>query len=61
MIEAGTRVNQAVLADDVELKSGDIIENAVVVRKSLVEGKTPPPKALKGEFRGDNFVVPLAQ
>ena len=60
-VKAGARVNRAVLADDVEINSGEIIENAVVVRKSLVEGKTPPPKALKGEVRGDNFVVPLAQ
>lgn len=61
VIKAGARLNRAVLADDVQINSGDIIENAVVVRKSLVLGKTPPPKALKGEFRGDNFVVPLAQ
>ena len=61
VIKTGARVNRAVLADDVEINSGDIIENAVVVRKSLVLDKTPPPKALKGEFLGDNFVVPLAQ
>ena len=61
VVKAGGRVNRAVLADDVEINNGEIVENAVVVRKSLVEGKTPPPKALKGEVRGDNFVVPLAQ
>lgn len=61
MVKTGARVNRAVLADDVEINSGEIIENAVVVRKSLILGKTPPPKALKGEFLGDNFVVPLAQ
>jgi len=32
-----------------------------VVRASLIEGSTPPPKALKGEVRGENFVVPLTQ
>ena len=61
VIESGARVNRAVLADDVQIKTGETVENAVVVRKSLVEGKTPPAKALKGEFRGYNFVVPLAQ
>jgi NDP-sugar pyrophosphorylase family protein len=61
VIKAGARVSRAVLADDVEINGGDAIENAVVVKKSLVEGKMPPPKALKGEFRGDNFVVPLTQ
>jgi len=32
-----------------------------VVRAALVLGKTPPAKALKGELRGENFVVPLTQ
>jgi NDP-sugar pyrophosphorylase family protein len=61
VIKAGARVTRAVLADDVEINSGDVIENAVVVKKSLVLEKTPPAKALRGEVRGDNFVVPLAQ
>jgi hypothetical protein len=38
-----------------------MLEDAVVVRADLVRGKEPPPKALKGEFQGDNFVVPLRQ
>lgn len=60
-VAQGARVRRAVLADDVQIPSGEVIEDAVVVTKSLVTGKTPPAKALKGEFRGDNFVVPLAQ
>ena len=36
-----------------------MIENAVVVPRKLVEGKTPPGKALPGYFLGENFVVPL--
>jgi hypothetical protein len=32
-----------------------------VVRAALVEGKTPPMKALKGEFKGSNFVVSFSQ
>ena len=60
-LQSGARVERAVLGDDVEIGAGEVIENAAVVRASLVRGKTPPPKALKGEFRGDNFVVPLAE
>jgi len=50
-----------VLADNVRVREGDVIENAAVVCAALIEGKPPPPKALKGEIRGDNFVVPLTQ
>jgi len=60
-VEAGARVKRAVLGDNVKIRSGEVVENAVVVCASLIQGKTPPPKALKGEFRGDNFVVPLAE
>jgi NDP-sugar pyrophosphorylase family protein len=61
VVEAGARVKRAVLGDNVRISSGEVVEKAVVVRASLIQGKTPPPKALKGEFRGDNFVVPLAE
>jgi NDP-sugar pyrophosphorylase family protein len=61
VVAPGARVRRAVLADDVEISGSEVIEDAVVVRKSLVMDKTPPPKALKGEFRGDNFVVSLSQ
>ena len=60
-VEAGARVKRAVLGDNVTIGAGEVVENAVVVCASLIRGKTPPPKALKGEFRGDNFVVPLAE
>jgi NDP-sugar pyrophosphorylase family protein len=58
-VESGAQVRRAVLADNVRIPSGEVIEDAVVVCASLVEGKTPPPKALKGEVRGRNFVVPF--
>jgi NDP-sugar pyrophosphorylase family protein len=58
-IEAGARVKRSILADNVHVAAGEVIEDAAVVCASLVRGKTPPEKALKGEFRGDNFVVPL--
>ena len=60
-VEAGARVRRAVLGDGVVVSSGENVENAAVVRAELVRGEEPPPKALKGEFRGGNFVVPLSQ
>lgn len=55
----GARVSRAILADDVKINAGEIVENAVVVPRRLVEGKTPPAKALPGNFQGENFIVPL--
>ena len=59
VIGAGARLTRAVLADDVVIPSGEIVENAVVVLRKLVEGKIRPEKALPGHFQGENFVVPL--
>lgn len=61
VIEADAHVHRAVLGDGVRILAGEQIEEAVVVRNSLVHGKDAPPKALKGVVRGDNFVVPLSQ
>jgi hypothetical protein len=47
------------VADDVQIPAGAVLENCVVVPRLLVEGKTPPEKALKGHFEGENFIVPL--
>jgi NDP-sugar pyrophosphorylase family protein len=58
-VGARAQINRAVLADDVTIPDGEVIENAVVVPRLLVEGKTRPEKALPGHFRGENFVVPL--
>jgi NDP-sugar pyrophosphorylase family protein len=60
-VESGALVRRAVLADNVRIAPGEVIEDAAVVCASLVEGKTAPAKALKGEIRGDNFVVPLTE
>ena len=49
-IGAGARVNRAVLADNVIVPDGEVIENCVVVPRQLVEGKTRPEKALAGDF-----------
>jgi NDP-sugar pyrophosphorylase family protein len=55
----GARIDRCVLADGVNIPPGEIISNAAVVRADVVAGIAPPAKALKGEFKGANFVVPL--
>jgi NDP-sugar pyrophosphorylase family protein len=61
VVEAGARVKRSILGDNVKIAAGEIVEDAAVVCASLVQGKTPPEKALKGEFIGANFVVPLTE
>ena len=61
VVESGARVNRAVLADGVRIGSNEVIENAIVVRNSLIAGKPVPPKAFRGEVKGENFVVSLRQ
>ena len=58
-VGAGARVHRAVLADKVKISPDEVIENAVVVPRGLVEGKKPPEKALPGRFQGESFIVPL--
>jgi NDP-sugar pyrophosphorylase family protein len=60
-IEEGARVTRCVLADGVVIGRGEHVENAAVVRRDVIFGQEAPSKALKGEFRGENFVVPLTQ
>ena len=55
----GARIDRCVIADGVNIPSGEMISNAAVVRADVVSGITPPAKALKGEIKGANFVVPL--
>jgi NDP-sugar pyrophosphorylase family protein len=60
-VESQALVRRAVLGDGVIIPAGESVLNAAVVRAELVRGFEPPPKALKGEFRGENFVVSLSQ
>ena len=60
-IESGAHVRRGVLGDGVQVSGGEKLEDVAVVRAELVCNSEPPPKALKGEVRGSNFVVPLAQ
>jgi NDP-sugar pyrophosphorylase family protein len=59
-VSGGAKVDRSVLADNVYVRDGELIEDAVVVPRSLVEGKPRPLKALKGQIQGENFVVSLA-
>ena len=60
-VEEGARVHHSILADGVRIANGEVIEDSAVVLASLVRGAERPAKALKGEFKGDNFVVPLTR
>ena len=60
-IERGANVRRAILGDGVCVPADDLVEDAVVVRAGLVSSTTPPAKALKGQVKGDNFVVSLSQ
>lgn len=55
----GARLTRVVLADKVKIGANEVIENAVVVPRRLVEDKKPPEKAMPGHFQGENFIVPL--
>jgi NDP-sugar pyrophosphorylase family protein len=55
----GARIYRAVLGDKVTIGANEVIENAVVVPRRLVEGKKLPEKSLPGHFQGENFIVPL--
>ncbi|MCA1818290.1 MAG: hypothetical protein LC746_18255, partial [Acidobacteria bacterium] len=59
LIERGARVSRAVLGANVRIGSGEVFEDAAVVRDELVADSARPPKALAGERRGENFVVKL--
>jgi NDP-sugar pyrophosphorylase family protein len=58
-VSAGAQIRRSVLADDVQVAAGTVLENCVVVPRTLVEGRTPPEKAVRGRFEGQNFIVPL--
>lgn len=60
-VEGGATVKGSILGDGVRVPAGELIDGAAVVRASLIQGSKPPEKALHGEIRGENFVVPLTQ
>jgi NDP-sugar pyrophosphorylase family protein len=58
-IGTGARLNRVILGDGVRIEPGEIIEESAVVSAALVKGRSRPEKAQRGEFRGNNFVVPI--
>ena len=65
-VDAGAVVRRCVLGAGVQVGRGEVFEDAAVVRAELVRaelarGVEPPPKGLKGEFRGSNFVAPIPE
>jgi len=60
-VEKGARVRRSIVGDGVRIPAGHSVENEVVVRADLVEGKAIPKKALPGRVEGANFVVRLSQ
>jgi NDP-sugar pyrophosphorylase family protein len=60
-IGPGASVRRSVLGDGVRIATGESVEDAVIVRAEIVANKKVPAKALKGELKGDNFVVRLSQ
>jgi NDP-sugar pyrophosphorylase family protein len=60
-VEAGARVRRAVLGAGVRVVTGEVFEDVAVVRAELVRGVERPPKGLRGEFRGSNFVAPIPE
>ncbi len=60
-IAEDAQLNRVILADDVKIDSGEIYENAAIVRAEMLENVEIPEKALKGYIKGNNFVAPLGQ
>jgi NDP-sugar pyrophosphorylase family protein len=60
-VEKGARVHRSVLGAGVRVREGEVFENVAVVRAELVRGEEPPPKGLRGEVRGSNFVAPIPE
>ena len=57
----GARVHRSVLGAGVRVRDGEVFEGVAVVRAELVKGEEPPPKGLRGEVRGSNFVAPIPE
>jgi len=59
-IGEGVRLNRTIIADGVKIESGSVFENAAIVRAEMLSHTNEiPEKALKGEYIGENYVVPL--
>lgn len=54
------RLDRTIIADGVKIEGGAVFENAAIVRAEMLSHTSEiPAKALKGEYIGENYVVPL--
>ncbi len=61
-IEANAKLNRVIIADGVTIKANNEFENVAIVQAQMVRNCLEiPQKALKGEYIGENYVVPLNQ
>ncbi len=61
-IESGASIKRSIIGDDVFIKGGETYENVAIVCSDMLQHCDEiPEKALKGEFIGQNYVVPLDQ
>jgi len=60
-VENDASITRSVIGDGVRVRAHEAFEDSVVVRAELVHDTMAPPKALKGSFQDDKFVVPLSQ
>ena len=53
---------KSIIADGVKIKKGEKYENVAIVRADMLKHcDEVPEKALKGFFKGENYIVPLNQ
>src|SRR5437588_2377014 len=60
-VAEGARVRRSVLGAGVVVEQGEVFENVAVVRAELINGVERPPKGLRGNVRGSNFVAPIPE
>lgn len=59
-IGTGAEINLSIIADGVNIKEGETYKNVAIVRAEMLDhSREIPEKALKGFFRGENYIVPL--
>lgn len=58
-VEAGARLTDCIVGDDVVIPANAVFERCVIVRAALAADQPPPEKANHGTVVGDNLVVPF--
>jgi NDP-sugar pyrophosphorylase family protein len=59
-IGADTRLDRTIIADGVRIEDGSSFKNVAIVRADMLSHTNEvPEKAVRGEYIGENYVVPL--